>query len=220
MWWVTLLTGGRTWMTVTDPLNDLLDTSSPRVSSPSSAIDHEMKVLALRTAHTARPASRRRRTGRRISLGLAGAVLALTGGAAAAAAAGLQGPWSWWVNDPDLTTTITTADHYSCEVRWNVHEAGGSNGDTGLLTRKSATTTAAEDYLAHLDPATVDTTIARQERQDMLALSGHGAAPEWDIASGALADAVSTAVMEHLDLQPTAVPISVTSEIQCTPDPQ
>ena len=65
---------------MTDPLNDLLDSSSPRVSSPSSAIDHEMKVLALRTAQAARPAPRRRRTGRRITLGVAGAVLALTGG--------------------------------------------------------------------------------------------------------------------------------------------
>lgn len=205
---------------MTDPLNDLLNTSAPRVSSPSSAIDREMKVLALRTAQATQPALRRRHTGRRVSLGLAGVVLALTGGAAAAAAAGLQGPWSWWVSDPDLTTTITTTDHYSCEIRWNVHEAGGTSGDAGLLSRKSATITAAEDYLAHLDPATVDTTTARQERQDMLALSGQPPAPEWDIASEALADAVSTAVIEHLDLQPTAVPISITHDVQCTPDPQ
>ncbi|PPK92232.1 hypothetical protein CLV92_11694 [Kineococcus xinjiangensis] len=205
---------------MTDSLDDLLDASSPRVSGPSAVIDREVRVLSLRSAEASRLVlvpRRRLRTGRKVALGAGGVVLALAGGSVAAAAAGLQGPWSWWVADPDLTSTITTADQRTCEIRWNVHHAGGHIGETDLLRGKSPATSAAESYLAGLDLTAVDTTAEREQQRKWLAEAGELNPPEWKIATRALEQTVTAMTIEHLDLQPDADPIAISSDVQCTP---
>lgn len=114
-----------------DPLDDLLDASSPATSRPSSVVDDEVVRMIVGAEREARPAGVLRHLPRPAAAGVALAIV--LGGAGAAAA---TGTWSPWAQAPDGVLTYTLPSGAQCEQR-----LGDVRGGRGEVVREFLRTT-------------------------------------------------------------------------------